>query len=180
VVRSSVADDPAWPIVDLADGDRERAVPVLIDSFTGIYRWHAKRTLREVDRVRAVVRGDDVVALTMLEPLVVDVGYVYYVAVASSERGRGLGGRLLDDALSIFQEDDRAVAYVATEEENEPMVRALARRGFREVERAELGWADGGLGAWGLRSRMTLVSGEILMGRRLRPQRAGDSPPSRQ
>ena len=50
------------------------------------------------------------------------------------------------------------------------MVAALERRGFRRVERKELGWEEGGLGAWGLRSRMTLVGGEFLMGLRLRAQ----------
>jgi hypothetical protein len=38
------------------------------------------------------------------------------------------------------------------------------------VARKELGWREGGLGAWGLRSRMRIISGETLYGRRLRPQ----------
>ncbi|MCI4322231.1 MAG: GNAT family N-acetyltransferase [Thermoplasmata archaeon] len=157
-------------IIELAGTDRERAVPVLRDGFTGVYRWHAKKTLGEVDRVRGLVLGDVVVGVTLLAGLVPEVGYVYYVAIATAHRGKGLGGRLLDDAIGLFDQEGRSVVYVATEPENAPMVAALRRRGFREVERKELGFAEGGLGAWGLRSRMTLVWGEILMGRRLRPQ----------
>ncbi|MCI4322390.1 MAG: GNAT family N-acetyltransferase, partial [Thermoplasmata archaeon] len=152
-------------IIDLVGADRERALPVLRDGFTGVYRWHAKKTLGEVDRVRALVLAQEVVGVTLLAGLVPDVGYLYYIAVATAQRGKGVGGRLLDDAIAIFNEDGRTVAYVATEPENMAMVAALRRRGFREVERKELGFAEGGLGAWGLRSRMTLVWGEILMGR---------------
>ena len=157
-------------IIDLVGADRERALPVLRDGFTGVYRWHAKKTLGEVDRVRALVLAQEVVGVTLLAGLVPDVGYLYYISVATAQRGKGVGGRLLDDAIAIFNEEGRTVAYVATEPENMAMVAALRRRGFREVERKELGFAEGGLGAWGLRSRMTLVWGEILMGRRLRPQ----------
>ncbi|HKV89790.1 MAG TPA: GNAT family N-acetyltransferase [Thermoplasmata archaeon] len=156
-------------IVELPGEDRARAIPVILDCFTGVYRWHAKRTLGEVSRVRASLSGNDVVGLAMLEVFDTEVGYVYYVAVRSDHRGRGIAGALLDDALALFRSEGRSVAYVATEEENVPMIAALARRGFRKVERRELGYAEGGLGAWGLRSRMTLVGGEILMGLRLRP-----------
>jgi ribosomal protein S18 acetylase RimI-like enzyme len=167
--------DPPLDPVDLPESERERAVPVLLDSFTGIYRWHAKRTLREVGRVRAIQDGGRVVAITMLEVLVPAVGYVYYVAVAASHRGRGLSSRLLDDALAIFRAGGQSVVYVATEPENRPMVAGLERRGFRTVERKEPGYAEGGLGAWGLRSRMTLVSGEVLYGLRVRAW-AGTTP----
>jgi ribosomal protein S18 acetylase RimI-like enzyme len=160
---------PALEPVDLPLAERERAVPVLLDGFTGVYRWHAKRTLREVERVRAILDGDRVVALTMLETLAPEVGYVYYVAVATSHRGQGLSGRLLDDALTIFDRGGQSVVYVATEPDNAPMVAGLQHRGFRTVERKELGYAEGGLGAWGLRSRMTIVHGEVLYGKRIRP-----------
>jgi ribosomal protein S18 acetylase RimI-like enzyme len=163
-------------IIDLVREDRDRALPVLRDGFTGNYRWHAKKTLGEVDRVRALVLAHEVVGVTLLAGLVPDVGYLYYIAVATSQRGRGLGGRLLDDAIRLFDAEGRTVVYVATEPENTPMVAALRRRGFREVERKEVGFAEGGLGAWGLRSRMTLVWGEILMGRRLRPQASKPEP----
>ncbi|MGI0129266.1 MAG: GNAT family N-acetyltransferase [Thermoplasmata archaeon] len=172
-----VADAPSPKMVELAGSDRERAVPVVIDSFVGIYRWHARRTLREVARVRAVEVGGEVAGISMIQPLVPGVGYVYYLAVRRAFRRRGIGGALLDDALRAFQGDGTRVVYGAAEEENAGSIALFLSRGFRVVERRELGYREGGLGAWGLRSRMWIVSGEVLLGRRLAPEPAAHSPP---
>lgn len=155
-------------IVDLTGERRELAVPVVLDAYTGIYRWHAKRTLFEVPEVRAVLEGDGVVAVSMLDDPAPEVGYVYYLLVLAEHRARGLGGRLLDDALGRFRAARKSVAYAATGEENVGMTRLLLRRGFRAVARKERGYREGGLGAWGLRSRMRVVYGEALYGLRLR------------
>lgn len=152
---------------DLDGPDRELGLPVVLDAYTGIYRWHAKRTLRTVDLVRAIREDRRAVAISMLAFLAPEVGYVYYLLVLGSHRGRGLGGALFDDALRIFRTGGRRVAYIATGEENAPMMRLIARRGFRSVSRTERGYHEGGLGAWGIRSRMTVVPGETLFGRRL-------------
>jgi ribosomal protein S18 acetylase RimI-like enzyme len=163
-------------LIDLPHETRDRAIPILLEGFEGIYRWHAKRTLREVTRVRAATIDRQVVGVSMLEPLTPDVGYVYYLAVGREFRRRGLGGVLLDDALRWFRQLSATVVYGAAEEENSGSVALFRSRGFRTVERRELGYAEGGLGAWGLRSRMRLVYGEVLLGVRLD---AGSSvPPS--
>ncbi|HTZ61607.1 MAG TPA: GNAT family N-acetyltransferase [Thermoplasmata archaeon] len=159
-------------LVDLSGGERERAVPVLIDSFVGIYRWHAKRTLRQVGRVRAALVSGEVVGVALLERLAPGVGYVYYLAVRRSDRRHGVGARLLDDALAGFARDGVRVVYAAAEEENTSSIELFLSRGFRTVERRELGYAEGGLGAWGLRSKMWVVSGEVLLGLRLAPEPA--------
>jgi len=159
---------PSVP-VDLAVPEREQAVPVIIDSFEGIYRWHAKRTLREASRVRAIHAEGRVVAVSMLERLVPEVGYVYYLAVLDSHRGKGLGGVLLDDALRLFEQDRVEVVYAAAEEGNAPSIALFRSRGFQLVERKELSYREGGLGAWGLRSRMRIVWGEVLLGKRIAP-----------
>jgi len=153
--------------VDLVGAERERAVPVIRDGFVGIYRWHAKRTLREVPTVRAVEQGGEVVAVSLLDRLAPEVGYVYYIVVLSPLRGRRVGSALLDDALAIFRAASAWVVYAAVQADNAPSRRLFERRGFRTVERKETGWRDGGLGAWGLRSRMRLVPGELLLGLRL-------------
>jgi [ribosomal protein S18]-alanine N-acetyltransferase len=159
------------PPVDLEGAERERAVPVIRDAFVGIYRWHAKRQLREVPWVRALVDGDgQVVGVALLDLLVPEVGYVYYLAVLAAHRGQGLGARLLDDALARFRDRGVEVVYAAAQSDNAASRRLFASRGFREVARKETGWQDGGLGAWGLRSRMRLVPGERLLGLRLRPR----------
>ncbi len=155
--------------VELVGEARERAVPVLRDGFVGIYRWHAKRTLREVPIVRALERDGEVVGVALLDLLVPEVGYVYYVAVLSPLRQAGLGARLLDDALAIFRARHVEVVYAAVQSDNLPSRRLFEGRGFRPVERKETGWREGGLGAWGLRSRMRLVPGELLLGLRIAP-----------
>jgi ribosomal protein S18 acetylase RimI-like enzyme len=155
--------------VDLVGEERERAVPILIDSFEGIYRWHAKRTLRRIPEVRGLLEDGALAGISMLERLTPEVGYVYYLAVAKAHRQHGVGGVLLDDAIARFRAAGAVVVYGAVEEDNTPSVRLFKSRGFRTVERKELNYQDGGLGAWGLRSRMMLVSGEVLYGRRYPP-----------
>lgn len=160
---------PPVELVDLPVEERERAVPVLKEGFVGIYRWHAKRTLRSASWVRAALLRDEILAVSVLERLDPEVGYVYYLSTAQSHRREGLGGLLLDDALALFRRERAAVVYGAAEEENVASIALFRSRGFRPVERKELGFREGGLGAWGLRSRMTLVGGEVLMGIRLSP-----------
>jgi len=158
---------PPIELIDLPTQERERAVPVLKDGFIGIYRWHAKRTLRSATWVRAALLHGEIVAVSVLERLDPEVGYVYYLSTALSHRREGLGALLLDDALTLFRRERAVVAYGAAEEENEASIALFRSRGFRAVERKELSFREGGLGAWGLRSRMTLVGGEVLMGLRL-------------
>jgi ribosomal protein S18 acetylase RimI-like enzyme len=180
--RASVEDGPVRnrlppvEVVDLVGEDRERAVPALKDGFEGIYRWHAKRTLRSATWVRAALLRGEVVAVSVLERLDPAVGYVYYLSTLRSHRREGLGALLLDDALALFRREGTLVAYGAAEEENVASIELFRSRGFRPVERKELGFREGGLGAWGLRSRMTLVGGEVLMGIRFSPT---DSPAAR-
>lgn len=164
---------PRYPIVDLEGAARDRAIDALRDSFTGIYRWHAKRTLREISTVRAIEQDGAVVGVAMLELLAPEVSYVYYLFVARAYRGRGLAATLLDDALGRFVRAGAQVVYAACEEENVPSLRLFTSRGFREVGRKETGFREGGLGAWGYRSQMRLVPGEVLLGRRLREPDAG-------
>ena len=164
------ADPAGGAIVDLEGTARERAVPIVIDSFTGIYRWHAKRTLREVSRVRAFEVAHEAVGVAMLERLAPEVGYVYYLAVRTAWRHRGVGRALLDDAITGFDRSGVRVVYAAAEEDNASSLALFRSRGFRAVERDEPGYREGGLGAWGLRSRMRLVYGEVLLGRRLAPE----------
>jgi ribosomal protein S18 acetylase RimI-like enzyme len=163
-------------LIDLSGSSRERAVPVVIDSFVGIYRWHAKRTLREVSLVRGALIDGEVAGIAMLERLTPAVGYVYYLAVRKAARRRGVGAALLDDALTNFRRAGIRVAYAAAEEENLGSIALFRSRGFRNVERRELGYSEGGLGAWGLRSRMWIVSGEVLLGLRLAPEPPGAPP----
>lgn len=137
------------------------------DGFEGIYRWHAKRTLRTATWVRAATLQGEIQAISILDRIDPEVGYVYYLATSLAHRREGLGRVLLDDALTLFRLGRAVVAYGAVEEDNAASIALFRSRGFRPVERKELGFREGGLGAWGLRSRMTLVGGEMVMGLRL-------------
>lgn len=170
-----MTDVPRLVLTDLSGEARERAVPILKEGFVGIYRWHAKRTLREVSKVRAAEVQGTILGVSLLEPLTPEVGYVYYLSVGLAHRRRGIGGVLLDDALSIFRRNGFRVVYGAVEEDNEASLALFRSRGFRLVERKETNYRDGGLGAWGLRSRMWLVGGEVLLGLRLAPEPAASA-----
>lgn len=163
------ASPEADEIVDLVGPDRDLALPAIRDSFVGVYRWHAKRTLGRIASVRAIRKDGEVVGVSLTELLVPEVGYVFYVAVRTAHRRRGIGRRLLHDALERFAAAGARVAYAAVEEDNAPSLALFQGLGFRAVARKELGYQEGGLGAWGLRSRMLLVHGEKLLGRRLDP-----------
>lgn len=166
-----MVDRPAIEVIDLEGEARERAVPLLIEGFVGIYRWHAKRTLRRIGRVRGAIVDGQLAGVSMLERLAPPVGYVYYLAVGVAHRQQGIGGHLLDDAMALFRREGAGIVYGAAEEDNTSSLALFRSRGFRVIERRERGYQEGGLGAWGLRSKMMLVSGEVLMGRRI----AGES-----
>jgi ribosomal protein S18 acetylase RimI-like enzyme len=166
----------AEPPVDVVGATREELVPLIKDGFVGIYRWHAKRTLFRIDRVRAVRSGGGWLGLSMLERLAPEVGYVYYIVVGSAARQRGLGGFLLDDALAIFGAAGVEIVYAAVEEDNAASIALFTSRGFRLVDKQERSYKEGGLGAWGLRSRMMVVSGEVLLGLRLRAAKVSIRP----
>jgi ribosomal protein S18 acetylase RimI-like enzyme len=175
--RTTEEGSPEVRLIDLDGADRDHAIPTLKEGFVGIYRWHAKRTLRTVSRVRAAVVAGEIVGVSLLERLVPEVGYVYYVSVKSAYRSHGIGGRLLDDALAHFRAQGAEVVYGAVEEDNGASLALFRSRGFREVERKESGYREGGLGAWGLRSRMWIVSGEVLLGLRIAPHAAPPASP---
>ena len=165
-----MAEDPGPPLAigDLPLGGREEAIPILRESFEGIYRWHAKRTLLRVSIARAARFGPSLAGVSLLEWLDPDVAYVYYLFVGRTYRRRGVAGRLLDDALARFRDGGAAVVFAAREVENAASRALFGSRGFRTVAPDEPPVREGGLGARGYRSRMMVVSGEVLMGLRLR------------
>jgi L-amino acid N-acyltransferase YncA len=166
-------------IVELVGAARDEALPILKESFTGYYRWHAKRTLREISVARGAYRDEVLVGVALWERLVPEVGYVYYLFVGADHRRGGVGAALLDDALTEFRREAVSVVYAVAEEENRASVALLRSRRFRTVERKELGWKEGGLGAWGLRSRMRIIQGEVLLGLRLEVPRPVSTRPRR-
>src|SRR5438034_6531922 len=90
-------------IVDVPAGKRKGLEWILDESFEGWYLMHSKRTLRDVEVVRAAMSLDKPVGLVMLKTLEGSAGYVYYIAVAKAERKKGIGKLLLADDLRLFK-----------------------------------------------------------------------------
>src|SRR5487761_645974 len=109
-------------VEELSDRERDLAIPAIRSSFEGYYRWHAKRTLREVAHVRAVRRAGGVIAISMFEDLAPGVGYVNYLAVEPAYRRLGVGARLLDDALGYFGRRRMEVVFAAAKSSNRPSI----------------------------------------------------------
>jgi ribosomal protein S18 acetylase RimI-like enzyme len=125
---------PQIDVVEVPKGERARLLPILDESFEGLYLWHARRTLQSIDVVRAARAPEGVDAgLIMLKMLSADAGYVYYVAVPSRFRRQGIGGRMLDDGLAYFVEKRAQDVYASVGEENVESKTLFASRGFERV-----------------------------------------------
>jgi ribosomal protein S18 acetylase RimI-like enzyme len=168
--RSTATSDRPPPRIrlrGLSGSARSGVLPILKESFTGYYRWHAKRTLLEIERVQVATLNRTIAGAALLERLVPEVGYISYIFVGSGFRRRGVGAALFDDAIRKFRRQRVLVVYAVAEPENRASIALIRSRGFRRTERKETSWKEGGLGAWGLRSRMRIIGDEVLFGLRL-------------
>src|SRR2546425_9675266 len=93
----------ATVIVDVPRKERAGLEWILEESFEGWYLMHSKRTLRNIELVRAATSSGKPVGLVMLKTLEGNVGYVYYIAVARDYRKKGIGKLLLENALQHFK-----------------------------------------------------------------------------
>ncbi len=158
--------------VELAEvprAERARLLPILDESFEGLYLWHARRTLHGIEVVRVAMMaadGEDA-GLVMLKMLGEDAGYVYYVAVPPRFRRRGIGGRLLDDALACFVKRGALYAYASVEEDNVESMTLFRSRGCEELPGSEMAARYGRIRAFLLYREMMVVPGELLLGKRL-------------
>jgi ribosomal protein S18 acetylase RimI-like enzyme len=155
-------------VADVPKAERTRLLPILEESFEGLYLWHARRTLQSIEVVRAARTADgEDAGLLMLKTLGEDAGYVYYVAVPPRFRRRGIGGRLLDDALAYFGERGVRYAYASVEEENVESKTLFRSRGFEKLQGAEMAARYGRIRALLMYREMMVVPGELLLGKRL-------------
>ncbi len=155
-----MSDEPT--IVDLAPGERDSLDSILEESFEGLYLWHARKMLREIELVRAAKVGGEFVGLVMLKKLNDEVGYLYYLAVAANHRRRGVGGVLLRNALDYFVSIGSREAYASIEEENDESAALFVSMGFRRTSYDELSRKYGKIRALDMYRRMLVVPGEIL------------------
>jgi ribosomal protein S18 acetylase RimI-like enzyme len=156
--------------IDEVPGEsRDRLSPILAQSFTGIYHWHARRTLRTVERVRAATQGDATLGLAMCTMLEPGSGYIYYVAVTPSQRTRGIGGLLLDDALQVLRAAGAGEVFACIRPDNTPSLRLFMTRDFSRIRFRELVRREGLRRAARLWMRMVVAPGEEVFRRVCRP-----------
>jgi len=159
---------PGTKIEDVPKGERAGLIPILEESFEGLYLWHSKRTLQSIEVVRAArTPACEAAGLVMLKVFPEGAGYVYYVAVSPSFRRQGIGGRLVDDAVSYFARNGVRDVYASVEEDNDESRKLFSSRGFEELRGSEMSERYGRIRAMIIRSEMMVVPGEVLLAKRL-------------
>lgn len=136
---------------------------ILDESFDGLYLRHAKRTLREIEAVRAARGSSGPVGVIMVKALEQKAGYVYYVAVTREHRGKGVATLLLTDALEKFKAGKIEDVYASVEEGNAPSTGLFLAHGFARTSFAELAKRFGTLRAVNMYRVMMVVPGEFLL-----------------
>ncbi len=150
-------------IIDVPKGKRAGLEWILEESFEGWYLMHSKRTLRDIELVRAAMSTGKPVGLAMLKMLVESVGYVYYIAVAKTSRKKGIGKLLLEDALQHFKASSVEEVYASVEKDNEPSEALFASEGFTPTSFNEVAKKHGSLHTLNMYREMLVVPGEVLL-----------------
>ena len=154
-------------IVEVPSSQRSSLAWILDESFEGWYLRHSRRTLREIELVRAAVLTGSPLGLTMLKTLEERAGYVFYIAVAKAHRKEGIGKILLEDALTHFKSLQVREVFASVEEDNEPSERLFASEGFARTSFGEVSKNYGHLHTLNMYRTMWVVPGEVLLRRAL-------------
>ncbi|HVH14389.1 MAG TPA: GNAT family N-acetyltransferase [Candidatus Angelobacter sp.] len=150
-------------ISDVPAGKRQELDWILEESFEGWYLWHSKKTLRDVELVRAAMSSGKPAGLIMLKTLEGTVGYVYYIAVARARRKEGIGKLLLENALRLFKASNLKEVFASVEKDNDPSEALFASEGFTKTSFSEVSKRHGSLHTVNMYRAMTVVPGEILL-----------------
>jgi ribosomal protein S18 acetylase RimI-like enzyme len=150
-------------IIDFPAGKRTELDWILEESFEGWYLMHSRRTLRDVELVRAAMSSGKPVGLVMLKTLEGGVGYVYYIAVSKANRKKGIGKLLLEDALRIFNASKVKEVFASVEKDNEPSEALFASEGFTKTSFGGVSKRHGSIHTVNMYRAMTVVPGEILL-----------------
>ncbi len=140
---------------------------VLEESFEGWYLRHSRRTLREIEVVRVMKINEEATGVVMLKRLSERIGYVYYVAVLRNQRRKGIGSRLLQDALDYFASLGVGEVYASIEDDNAESLALFRSKDFSRTNYSEVSRRYGVIRALGLYRRMLVVPGESLFFREL-------------
>jgi ribosomal protein S18 acetylase RimI-like enzyme len=150
-------------IRDVPSAERPPLDEVLEQSFTGVYLRHARRTIGEVQTVRAAYLDGVPVGLSMLKTMEKTAGYVYYIAVGPEHRGKRIGSRLLRDAVSFLTSVGAKEVYASVGEDNVESNALFRGHGFRKTSYGEVSRKYGIIRAINMYRAMFIVPGEILL-----------------
>ena len=150
-------------LVDVPPSARAGLDWILEESFEGWYLMHSRRTLKDVETVRSANLSGKPVGLVMLKMLEGNAGYVYYIAVAKSQRKKGIGKLLLEDSLKRFKESGAKEVFASVEKDNDPSEALFASEGFAKTSFSEVSKKHGSLHTLNMYRVMTVVPGEILL-----------------
>ncbi len=150
-------------IVDVPSKKRAGLRWILEESFEGWYLMHSKRTLRGIELVRAATLSGEPVGLVMLKTLEGKVGYVYYIAVATAYRKKGIAKQLLENALQHFKASNVEEVFASVEEDNKPSEALFASEGFTRTSFHEVSKRHGSLHTLNMYREMLVVPGEVLL-----------------
>ena len=150
-------------ITDVPAGKRQELDWILEESFEGWYLMHSRRTLRDIELVRAAMSSGKPVGLVMLKTLAEKVGYVYYIAVARASRNKGIGKLLLENALNLLKTSNLKEVFASVEKDNDPSEALFASEGFTKTSFSEVSKRHGSLHTVNMYRAMTVVPGEILL-----------------
>ncbi|MDA4122283.1 MAG: GNAT family N-acetyltransferase [Thaumarchaeota archaeon] len=156
-------------LVTVPKSERSQLEFILDESFEGLYLWHSRRTLHNIELVRALRSSGRFLGLSMVKMVAEGSGYVYYVAVPLQSRRKGLGGKLLDDALAHFDELHASEVFASVGEDNVESNALFSSRGFERTNRAEIAKRHGQIRTINMYREMMVVYGEILLRKELRP-----------
>ncbi len=150
-------------IMDVPARERAGLEWILEESFEGWYLMHSKRTLRDIEVVRAAMSSGKPVGLVMLKTLEGSVGYVYYIAVAKAQRKKGIGKMLLEDALQRFKASRVEEVFASVEKNNKPSEALFASEEFTATSFGEVSKRHGNLHTLNMYREMLVVPGEVLL-----------------
>ncbi|HZY94132.1 MAG TPA: GNAT family N-acetyltransferase [Candidatus Bathyarchaeia archaeon] len=150
-------------IGDVPVGKRAGLERILDESFEGWYLMHSKRTLHDIELVRAAMSSGKPVGLVMLRTLEGSIGYVYYIAVARVHRKKSIAKLLLEDALRLFKSSGISEVFASVEENNKPSEALFASEGFTPTSFGEVSKKHGNLHTLNMYRVMRVVTGEVLL-----------------
>jgi len=152
-----------FSIIDVPAKERAGLEWILEESFEGWYLLHSRRTLRDIEVVRAAMLSGKPIGLVMLKTLEGTIGYVYYIAVAKAQRKRGIAKLLLEDALRSFKISRMKEVFASVEKNNKPSEALFASEGFTPTSFSEVSKRHGNLHTLNMYREMLVVPGEVLL-----------------